>query len=63
MQMLDKPLPDSHRDLSKLRLTESLNVLAGGAFEVIVDPVHRLISFQVDPMYAELFSDNEEFVL
>ncbi len=43
-------LPGVHRDLGPLSLRVMLETLAGPAFRLVVDPVHRLVSFELcDP--------------
>jgi len=40
------PLPDVHRSLEGLPVRTALQTLAGPAFMLVEDPVHRLVSFQ-----------------
>ncbi len=47
MQLLELPLPAVHRSLGPITLTQALQTLAGPAFLLIHDPVHRLISFEL----------------
>lgn len=44
--LLALPLPESHRDLGPMPLRLALATLAGPAFVLVVDPVHRLVSFE-----------------
>ena len=44
--LLDLPLPEAHRTLGPLPLRTALAILAGPAFRLVEDPVHRLISFE-----------------
>ena len=44
--LLELPLPQSHRDLGFLPLRVALATLAGPAFVLVEDPVHRLVSFE-----------------
>ena len=44
--LLALPLPTAHRDLSGRSVRGSLAILAGPAFKVVEDPVHRLVSFE-----------------
>jgi type IV pili sensor histidine kinase/response regulator len=44
--LLALPLPDVHRSLEGLPLRTALQTLAGPAFGLVEDPVHRLISFE-----------------
>lgn len=45
-ELLDLPLPEAHRALGPLPLRTALAILAGPAFTLVEDPVHRLISFE-----------------
>jgi len=45
-ELLNLPLPDAHRALVPLPLRTALKTLAGPAFTLVEDPVHRLISFE-----------------
>jgi len=40
------PLPAVHRDLGPMTLRDALETLAGRAFRLVEDPVHRLIAFE-----------------
>ncbi|MES9958703.1 MAG: hypothetical protein ABW086_16795, partial [Sedimenticola sp.] len=40
------PLPVVHRHLGPMTLREALETLAGPAFHLVQDPVHRLITFE-----------------
>ena len=40
------PLPAVHRHLGPMTLREALETLAGRAFHLVQDPVHRLITFE-----------------
>ncbi len=44
--LLRLPLPDVHRTLGPMPLRVALETLAGPAFRLVVDPVHRLVSFE-----------------
>jgi conjugative transfer region protein (TIGR03748 family) len=45
--LLDLPLPAVHRTLGPMRLDEALKTLAGPAHTLVIDPVHRLVSFEL----------------
>lgn len=51
--LLNVPLPKAHRTLGPTSLRTALNTLAGPSWELIVDPVHRLISFELKRLYKE----------
>ena len=40
------PLPDVHRSLGPMMLRDALETLAGPAFHLVQDPVHRLVTFE-----------------
>ena len=40
------PLPAVHRDLGPMTVRDALEILAGPAFHLVKDPVHRLITFE-----------------
>ena len=40
------PLPDTHRSLGPMPLKTALETLAGPAFRLVEDPVHRLLTFE-----------------
>jgi len=40
------PLPAVHRNLGPMTLRDALEILAGPAFHLVQDPVHRLITFE-----------------
>ncbi|MGH8565756.1 MAG: FimV/HubP family polar landmark protein [Gammaproteobacteria bacterium] len=52
--LLDLPLPAVHRTLGPMRLDEALKTLAGPAHTLVIDPVHRLVSFELRARYASL---------
>ncbi len=44
--LFELPLPAVHRDLGPISLRLALETLAGSAFQLVQDPVHRLIAFE-----------------
>ena len=40
------PLPEVHRQLGPMSLQQALETLAGPAFQLVEDPVHRLVAFE-----------------
>ena len=44
--LLTLPLPEPHRVLGPMPLQMALETLAGPAFRLVEDPVHRLVSFE-----------------
>lgn len=53
--MLKQRLPEIDRKLGPVNLLQGLMVLAGPPFIVLVDPVHRLVGFQLKPNDQYLF--------
>lgn len=45
--LLDLPLPAIHRTIGPMTLDRALNTLSGETFELIVDPVHRKVAFEL----------------
>lgn len=56
--LLALPLPGAHRKLGPLPLREALQVLAGPAFVLVEDPIHRLVSFE--PCSPTAFAPSQE---
>ncbi len=52
--LLAWPLPAVHRRLGPMRLDEALKTLAGPAHYLVVDPMHRLVSFDLREEYQAL---------
>ena len=44
--LINLPLPEPHRTLGPMPLQTALETLAGPAFRLVEDPVHRLVSFE-----------------
>jgi type IV pili sensor histidine kinase/response regulator len=40
------PLPSVHRQLGPMSLRRALETLAGSTFDLVQDPVHRLVAFE-----------------
>ncbi len=51
--LLAAPLPEVHRDLGPITLENALSTLAGSAWRLVVDPVHRLVSFELAARYRQ----------
>lgn len=43
--LLRLPLPQVHRKIGPMTLDRALHTLSGSAFELVVDPVHRKITY------------------
>ncbi len=53
--MMRLPLPEIDRRLGPVTLQESLQILAGKPFALVIDPVHRLISFRLKTKFQSLY--------
>lgn len=51
--LLQLPLPDAHRALGPMPLRMALQTLAGPAWRLLEDPLHRLVAFERCPALAE----------
>lgn len=54
--LLSKPLPEVHRTLGPITIEEALKTLAGHVYRLVVDPLNRLIAFDVKDKYRSLIS-------
>ncbi len=52
--LLQLPLPDAHRILGPMPLRMALQTLAGPAWRLLEDPLHRLVAFERCPAFAEV---------
>ena len=50
--LLSHPLPQVHRKLGPMTLDKALHTLSGEAFELVVDPVHRKIAYELSTKLA-----------
>jgi conjugative transfer region protein (TIGR03748 family) len=57
--LLSSPLPNVHRSLGPISLRTALNTLSGTSWDLIVDPVHRLISFELIDDFRYSFEAKE----
>lgn len=56
-QLLNLPLPDVDRHLGPMTLLQGLQTLAGAPFQIVVDPVHRLIAFRLKESYQSQYGE------
>jgi len=56
--MLARPLPIVDRNFGPLTIEQGLQTLAGPHFQMIVDPVNRLVAFRLKPSLAQLYNVN-----
>lgn len=54
--LLSRPLPEVHRTLGPITIEEALKTLAGHVYRLVVDPLNRLIAFDVKDKYHPLMS-------
>ena len=52
--LMQSPLPLVHRQLGPIRIDNALSTLAGSAWDLVVDPVNRLVSFDLLEQYRSL---------
>lgn len=52
--LFDRPLPEVQRTLGPLTVLVALKTLAGPTFRLVIDPVHRLVGFELDPVVSAL---------
>jgi type IV pili sensor histidine kinase/response regulator len=52
--LLNHLLPKVHRTLGPMTLQTMLTTLAGNAYQIVVDPVNRLIAFALTPNYRSM---------
>lgn len=50
--LLQRPLPSVHQELGPMPLQDALITLSGNTFQLLVDPVHRLVSFKLKNIYS-----------
>jgi type IV pili sensor histidine kinase/response regulator len=55
--LLCQPLSQAHRKLGPMSLQDGLFTLTGQPFDLVVDPVHRLVGFQLNPGYQTLYRE------
>lgn len=52
---LNKPLPTIDRSFGPMKLDEGLKVLAGPVFDLVQDPLNRVVDFKLKPAYSKLY--------
>lgn len=52
-ELFAKKLPEVHRHIGPMTLEDALTILTTPAFVLVEDPVHRLISYQLDDNYSK----------
>ncbi|MDC5870294.1 hypothetical protein OPW39_15910 [Vibrio europaeus] len=54
---LDRPIPQVHRNLSLMPLRTVLQVLVGGYFEPVEDPIRRIYTFDLKEEFRGLINE------
>lgn len=49
--LMGLPLPQIHRSLGPITLDEALQTLSGDAYELVVDPIHRRVTFELSSKF------------
>ena len=57
--LVSRPLPAVQRQLGPCRLQDGLTTLAGPIYRLVVDPPHRLVSFELTDPYRTLIHDSD----
>src|SRR5690606_5681633 len=50
--LLSLQLPEVHRNIGPMTLDQALHTLSGEAFELVVDPVHRKVAYEMSSKLA-----------
>lgn len=59
-QTLAAPLPEVNRVLGPMRISTTLKVLMGlSVYQLVVDPLHRLINFELQPAMARTLGQGQ----
>lgn len=51
--LYEQPYPENQRQVGPIELGAALERLAGPGWQLVVDPVNRLVSFEVKPSYRQ----------
>ena len=54
-EMLSQPLPEVDRTFGPMTLKQGLQTLAGNMFYLLLDPINRLVGFEIKPDYRHLY--------
>ncbi len=55
LAMLNAPLPEVDRQFGPMSLEDGLKTLSGNSFVLLIDPIHRLISFKLKSSSDDLY--------
>ncbi|MCU7799693.1 MAG: pili assembly chaperone [gamma proteobacterium symbiont of Lucinoma myriamae] len=61
--LMSLPLPEVHRQLGPMTVKQVLNILSGAVFMLVLDPVHRYVSFEVVPEYRSLVVHHDQSLI
>lgn len=57
--LLTKPLPLSDRHMGTMSVKDALLALAGTPYQLLIDPEHRYVSFQLKPNFRVLYQGGD----
>lgn len=57
-QLTEQQLPLSLRTLGPTTVEQGLLALAGNAYQLVIDPAHRLVTFRLKPKYQTIYPSN-----
>jgi conjugative transfer region protein (TIGR03748 family) len=57
--MLANSLPATQKSIKNATLKQTLLALTGRKFKIVVDPIHRLISFKIKPTVLAIYLNNK----
>lgn len=57
---LSKPLAAVDRNFGPVSLKEGLSTLAGPVFELVQDPLNRMVDFRLKPSYAKVYEKKSD---
>ena len=57
--MLANPLPATQRVIQNASLKQTLLALTGDKFDIVVDPIHRIISFKIKPTVKAIYLNQQ----
>lgn len=57
-QLTEQQLPLSLRTLGPTTVEQGLLALAGNAYQLVIDPAHRLVTFRLKPKYQIIYPSN-----
>lgn len=58
-QLLNQALPLSVRSMGPTTVEAGLLALSGSAYQLVIDPAHRLITYRLKPTYASIYQNQD----